>query len=105
MRSSHSTLQCRSFVPHQRGARVERPEAAARDTQRNDGWSLGENLAWGSGELGTARGIHEAWMRSNGHRANILNPDFRELGIGIRPGVPKDATVGATYTANFGVKL
>ncbi|MDA0169477.1 CAP domain-containing protein [Solirubrobacter taibaiensis] len=74
-------------------------------TQRNDGWSLGENLAWGTGELGTARGIHEAWMDSSGHRANILKPAFRELGIGIRTGVPKDASVGATYTANFGVKL
>jgi len=74
-------------------------------TQRNDGWSLGENLAWGTGELGTARGIHEAWMRSSGHRANILKPVYRELGIGIRPGVPKDATVGATFTTEFGVKL
>ena len=43
-------------------------------TQRNDGWSLGENLAWGTGELGTARAIHEAWMRSSGHRATILKP-------------------------------
>ena len=44
-------------------------------------------------------------MRSSGHRANILKAVYRELGIGIRPGVPKDATVGATYTTDFGVKL
>lgn len=73
-------------------------------TKRNAGWSLGENLAWGTGELGTARGIHEAWMRSSGHRANIVRTAYRELGIGIRPGVPKDAGTGATFTTNFGVK-
>lgn len=78
---------------------------AARYTRRSDGWRLGENLAWGTGELGTARGIHEAWMRSSGHRANILKPAYRELGIGIRPGVPSDADVGVTVTADFGVKL
>ncbi|MDA0178761.1 CAP domain-containing protein [Solirubrobacter phytolaccae] len=74
-------------------------------TERNDGWSLGENLAWGTGDLGTARGVHEAWMRSSGHRANILKAAYRELGIGIQPGVPKDGNVGATFTTDFGVKL
>jgi len=72
--------------------------------KRNDGWSLGENLAWGTGELGTARGIHEAWMRSSGHRSNILKASYREVGIGISAGVPKDAGVGATITTDFGVK-
>ncbi|MBE2320556.1 CAP domain-containing protein [Solirubrobacter sp. CPCC 204708] len=93
---SHTTPSGTSFVD-----RIVR----AGYTQRNDGWSLGENLAWGTGELGTARGVHEAWMHSSGHRANILKPAFRELGIGIRPGVPTDPTVGTTYTTNFGVKL
>ena len=77
---------------------------AARYARRNDGWTLGENLAWGTGEVGTARGVHEAWMRSSGHRANILKPAYRELGIGVRRGVPKDAGVGATFTIDFGVK-
>ncbi|MBE2320541.1 CAP domain-containing protein [Solirubrobacter sp. CPCC 204708] len=74
-------------------------------TARGDGWSLGENLAWGTGDLGTARGIHTAWMRSSGHRANILKPAYREVGIGIQAGIPKDAGVGATFTADFGVTL
>jgi uncharacterized protein YkwD len=73
--------------------------------QRNDGYSLGENLAWGTGDLGTARAVHEAWMRSSGHRANILKPAYREFGIGIRTGVPNDAGDGATFTTDFGVKL
>jgi len=43
-------------------------------------------------------------MHSSGHRANILKSSYRELGIGIRAGVPTDATVGATFTTDFGVK-
>lgn len=74
-------------------------------TARGESWSLGENLAWGTGDLGTARAVHEAWMRSSGHRANILKAAYRELGIGIQPGVPKDADVGATFTTDFGVRL
>jgi len=76
----------------------------ARYTTRNQEWSLGENLAWGTGELGTARGVQSAWMHSIGHRANILKPAYRELGIGVRTGVPTDSGVGATFTTDFGVK-
>jgi uncharacterized protein YkwD len=78
---------------------------AAGYTSRKAAWSLGENLAWGTGDVSTPRGVHDAWMRSSGHRANILKASYRELGIGVRPGVPKDAGVGATYTTDFGVKL
>ena len=73
--------------------------------KRNDGWTLGENLAWGTGELSTANGLMNAWMNSSGHKANILKKAYREVGIGIRIGVPSDEAVGATVTADFGVKL
>ena len=78
---------------------------AARYTRRSAAWSLGVNHAWGPGDVGTARGVHDAWMRSRGHRANILKASYRELGIGVRTGVPANAEVGATYTTTFGVKL
>jgi len=65
---------------------------------------LGENLAWGTGDLGTARGVQSAWMRSPGHRANILKAAYRELGIGVHAGVPTDAGAGATFTTDFGAK-
>jgi uncharacterized protein YkwD len=69
------------------------------------GWSLGENIAYGTGELATAAEIHGAWMRSSGHRANILRRQFREIGIGIALGVPDaGADGGATYTADFGIR-
>ena len=46
----------------------------------------GENLAWGKGERATARGIVRGWMASPGHRANLLRPGWRRIGIGSRVG-------------------
>ncbi|HEX8101526.1 MAG TPA: CAP domain-containing protein [Solirubrobacteraceae bacterium] len=68
-------------------------------------WSIGENIAWGSGGLATPRRIVSAWMHSPGHRANILNGGFREIGIGVALGTPvrlSAASRGATYTTDFG---
>jgi uncharacterized protein YkwD len=71
-----------------------------------DSWSLGENIAWGTADLATPAEIHNAWMHSAGHRANILRRSFREIGIGIVLGNPSvsPADAGATYTADFGVR-
>jgi uncharacterized protein YkwD len=43
---------------------------------------LGENLAWGNGVKGSARGIVAAWLASPGHRANLLSPSFARVGLG-----------------------
>lgn len=40
----------------------------------------GENIARGQA---TAADVMEAWMNSPGHRANILNCDFKTLGVGV----------------------
>jgi cysteine-rich secretory family protein len=43
---------------------------------------VGENIAAGSS--GTMEGsLHDAWMHSDGHRANILAPGFSQVGIGV----------------------
>ena len=41
--------------------------------------TAGENIAKGQK---SANAVLNAWMNSEGHRANILNPDFDEIGIG-----------------------
>jgi len=72
---------------------------------RNRASSLGENIAWGTGRLATAAEIHRAWMASPGHRANILQRQFREVGFGIALGVPVvGRDDGATYAADFGAR-
>ena len=44
--------------------------------------TIGENIAAGGS---TATATMTQWMNSPGHRANILNPKFRELGVGYAP--------------------
>lgn len=68
-------------------------------------WSAGENLAWGSGDRATPRSIVRSWMRSRGHRANILNARFREVGIAIVRGAPGSSGGSpATYVNTFGYR-
>ena len=67
---------------------------------------IGENIAVGVLQLSTPSAIVAGWMRSPEHRANILNPDFRDSGIGIvahAPGRYSGGQRGATYTQQFGV--
>jgi uncharacterized protein YkwD len=56
---------------------------------------IGENLA--AGYLKAADAM-AGWMESPGHRANILNPDFEEIGIGMLEG----GSMGAYWTQVFG---
>jgi uncharacterized protein YkwD len=71
-------------------------------------WSLGENLAWGTGPLATPRAIVRAWMHSPDHRANLLDPHFRDVGIGVADGAPQpldEGEQGGTYVTDFGQRL
>ena len=68
-------------------------------------WLYGENIAYGQSHLGTPKAIVRAWMHSPGHRYNILNPDFREIGIGFARGIPqRPGSGGATVTTDFGMR-
>ncbi|ATW51428.1 CAP domain-containing protein [Streptomyces peucetius] len=58
-------------------------------------WStLGENIARGQAD---AASVMQSWMNSPGHRANILNCSFKELGVGVHFG-----DGGPWWTQNFG---
>lgn len=54
----------------------------------------GENIAAG---YSTAEAVMKGWMDSPGHRANILNPNYAEIGIGIAEG----GEYGVYYTQMF----
>jgi uncharacterized protein YkwD len=56
------------------------------DFIKNAGYNYlyaGENLAM---DFNTSEGMVRAWMNSPAHRENILNPDFRDVGVGIVKG-------------------
>ncbi|MDV9173086.1 CAP domain-containing protein [Streptomyces sp. W16] len=54
----------------------------------------GENIARGQAD---AAAVMDAWMNSPGHKANILNCDFKTLGVGVHFG-----TGGPWWTQDFG---
>jgi len=57
---------------------------SVRDPILPDSWTTwGENIAWTSDDnLADCTQIHEMWMNSSGHRANILRSSFRFVAIG-----------------------
>lgn len=54
----------------------------------------GENIARGQAD---AQAVMDAWMNSDGHRANILNCDYKTLGVGVHYGAG-----GPWWTQDFG---
>ncbi|MFC9243750.1 sigma-70 family RNA polymerase sigma factor [Streptomyces sp. NPDC057136] len=61
-------------------------------------WSTyGENIAKGQR---TAADVMDSWMESPGHRANILNCSFKEIGMGVQ-----DTSAGPVWTQNFGTAM
>jgi uncharacterized protein YkwD len=48
--------------------------------------AVGENLAWGQGELGSPVRTLHSWLKSPPHRANLLSRRWKELGIAVERG-------------------
>ena len=94
---SHDTLGGGSFIDRIR--RVGYLRGASR-------WIVGENLAWGSKGYSRPRAIMRMWMNSPGHRANILNGAFREIGIGVAYNAPVvgEGRPAGTYATDFGMR-
>ena len=92
---SHNTLGGGSFVD-----RIRR-EGYLKGASR---WIVGENLGWGSRGFSRPRVIMRMWMNSPGHRANILNASFREIGIGVAydASVAGGSKPAGTYATDFG---
>ena len=69
------------------------------------GWTnLAENVAYGSGSLGTASSIFNSWMNSPGHYANIVNGALRQIGIGAQYGTYSGYSGVGMWTADFGTR-
>lgn len=59
--------------------------------------NAGENIAAGSPD---AQGTMDQWLGSDGHCANIMNPNFQEIGVGYSTG----GQYGHLWTQVFGAK-
>jgi len=60
--------------------------------------TYGENIAMGQT---SAAAVMDSWMHSSGHRANILNGRFREIGVGVA----RDSAGRRYYVQVFGTTL
>jgi uncharacterized protein YkwD len=65
----------------------------------------GENIAWNSGSSSSPDNCFKWWMDSKRHRTNILNKDFREIGIGARVETFKTYSNTTMCTVDFGTRL
>jgi uncharacterized protein YkwD len=67
-------------------------------------WMVGEDIAWGTGLLSSPVAIVDAWMKSPPHRAVILTPQFREIGVGsaLTTTTWKNLTNVTFYTLDLG---
>ncbi|RAL24668.1 hypothetical protein DL240_00215 [Lujinxingia litoralis] len=61
----------------------------------------GENIAAGQE---SAVEVMEGWMESDGHCANIMNPDFTELGVGVFRDSSASNSYGIYWTQKFGAR-
>lgn len=70
-------------------------------------WSVGENLLWASSSISPAR-VLALWMRSPGHRANILDSRWRDIGVGAVQSSSAGGAFGnrsvTIITTDFGVR-
>lgn len=73
---------------------TDRLDAAGYDTWTT-AYAYGENIAYG---YSSAAAVMNAWMNSSGHRANILSPTFKEIGVAV--GVDRFGRL--FFTQNFG---
>lgn len=65
-------------------------------------WRAGENLAFGSGPMGSVRSIFRAWMRSPEHRENLLG-EYAETGIDLVTGTLEGFAGTRIWTQHFGL--
>lgn len=90
-RDNHDLRALKKGACVQKAARRQAQKMADKDTmfhqdlgsvlQRCNLESIGENVAAG---YPTGRAAVKAWMKSPGHRANILKPGYRLLGMAVR---------------------
>jgi uncharacterized protein YkwD len=69
-------------------------------------WRAGEALGWGTGARATPADLVDEWLASPEHRHILLDPGYRELGVGVSAGAPRSVASGlpgATYTVDVGV--
>lgn len=94
-RAHSDDMAARAFFDH---TNPDGADPGQRITAAGYRWSTyGENIAMGQQ---TPQAVMDSWMNSPGHRANILNCSFKNMGVGVHKG-----SGGPWWTQDFGAKL
>lgn len=75
-----------------------------RERSRTAGYdwrTIGENIAEGQKSV---EEVLTTWMGSPGHRKNILEPRFKDLGVGLVTGKTRDGEYRVIWVQNFGAR-
>ncbi len=79
----------RYFAHEGPGGSVDSRIARAGYLARARAFTIGENIGGGTGpRCGSPMAIFKEWMHSPPHRENILDPSFRDAGVGVARGFP-----------------
>jgi uncharacterized protein YkwD len=85
---------------------LDRVQASGYIPNSRVGYTIGENIAWGTLYLATPSAIVSAWIASPEHLANILDGSYRDTAIAVVAAAPaslSEGQAGAVYTQEFGV--
>lgn len=95
---THSLWMGRNSVSHKSsgGPIGDTPDQRMERAGYRGWWALGENVA--AGQTSPAEVVAD-WMESERHCANIMNPDFTEVGIGY---AYVEGTYWTYWTQDFG---
>ena len=95
-RGHSADMAARNYFSH---TTTEGVEFATRITDAGYRWSrAGENIAKGQR---TPAEVMSSWMNSAGHKANILNCNFKNIGVGVAA----DAQGALVWTQDFASPL
>lgn len=90
-----SDMAARNYFSH---TSLDGRTVAQRVTAAGYSWrALGENIAAGQR---TPEEVVAGWLRSEGHCRNIMNPSYRELGVGYAQG----SSYGTYWVQDFGTR-
>lgn len=112
-RAAHGAPPLRIGVRLQRAARTHSRAMARSGAFTHGNWyrrlrshgvrarMLGETIAWGVGTDASAGALVGMWLASPPHRATLLRPGFRRIGVGLAVGSMGGFPGATVATADF----
>lgn len=96
------SMAINGFFAHDDPTTGATPEQRIVDAGYTDWEAIGENVFGGS-DLPSV--VVSGWMNSDGHRENILSPNYREIGVGYTQRTTDPQNIVNYWTQDFGARF